>query len=56
VGRAVVTTDVCLELDDPGASPAGRVVADQPGADQRRGGLERRARQGRPVDDAQSNE
>jgi hypothetical protein len=56
VGRAVVTTDVCLELDDPGASPAGRVVADQPGADQRRGGLERGALQDRPVDDAQSNE
>jgi hypothetical protein len=56
VGRAVVTTDVRLELDDPAASPARRIVADEPGADQRRGGLERGALQDRPVDDAQSNE
>ncbi len=56
MGRAVVTTDVRLELHDPAASPARRVVADEPGADQRRGGLERGSRQDGPIDDAQSNE
>jgi hypothetical protein len=51
----VVRADVRLELDDPAAPPPGRVVADEPGADERRGGIERGARQDGPVDDAQPN-
>jgi hypothetical protein len=55
VRRLVVPADVRLELDDPAAPPSGRVVADEPGADQRRRGVERGARQDGPVDDAQPN-
>ena len=44
----VVAPDVRLELDDPADAPAGLVVADEPRAEQRPGGLERRRRAGRP--------
>jgi hypothetical protein len=55
VRRLVVATDVRLELDDPADPAPRRVVADEPGADEGRGGVERRAREDGPVDDAQPN-
>jgi hypothetical protein len=55
VRRLVVAADVRLELDDAADAPPRRVVADEPGADERRGGVQGRARQDGPVDDAQPN-
>jgi hypothetical protein len=55
VGGAIVPADVCLDLDDPADPAAGRVVADQARADQGPPGLERRAGQDAPVEDAQTN-
>jgi hypothetical protein len=55
VGRLVVRADVRLNLDDASDATAGRVVADQPGADESACGLERRPREDGPVEDAQLN-
>ena len=53
VGRAVVPSDVGLDLDDPADSPAGLVVTDQARAQQRPPGLERGPGQCRSIDQAQ---
>jgi hypothetical protein len=43
VGRLVGGSEIGLDLDDPGASPAGLVVADQSPPEQRGSDLERGA-------------
>jgi hypothetical protein len=53
VGSAIALADVGLDLDDPADPAAGRVVADQAGADERAARLERRAGQAAPLEDAQ---
>jgi hypothetical protein len=49
----VLATDVGLDLDDAALAPAARFVADQPGAQDRAGDVERRPGQRRAVEDAQ---
>jgi hypothetical protein len=51
---AVLRPPVCLDLDDAGLAPAGRVVADQPRAEQTRGDLLGRPGQALSIDDAQA--
>jgi hypothetical protein len=51
--RAIVATDVRLDLDDPPDATPGRVVADEMRSDKPACGLERRSRQEGPVEDAQ---
>ena len=55
VRRSVVRPEVRLDLDDTADPPPGGVVADKPGADERRTRSERQARKNGPVDDAQLN-
>jgi hypothetical protein len=54
VRRAIVGTDVRLDLDDPPGTSARGVLADEPAAEQSSRGVERRAFEQRAVDDAQS--
>jgi hypothetical protein len=49
----VVLPDVGLDLDDPPDPAAGVVVPDQPRAEQRPSGLERRPGERRAVDETQ---
>jgi len=51
--RAIVVTDVRLELDDPPDPATGRVSAHQSRPDERPGDVEGLAREEDPVDDAQ---
>jgi hypothetical protein len=55
VRRAVVAPDVRLELDDATDSPPGLVIADEAGADERSGRLQRRRREDGAIDRAQSS-
>jgi hypothetical protein len=53
VRGAIVLADVRLDLDDPADPPAGVVVPDQPCAEQRPSGLQRRRGEGCPIDECQ---
>ena len=55
VRRAIVRPEVGLDLDDPADPPPGRIVADEPGADEGAAGVEGRAGQDGPVEDAQTD-
>jgi hypothetical protein len=53
VRSLIVGSDVRLELDDAADAPTRGIVADEPRSDQFPGGGCGRARQERPLDDAQ---
>jgi hypothetical protein len=55
VRRQVIRAEIRLDLDDASDTTAGRVVADQPAAEERGGCVERPAVEDRPVEDAQRN-
>ena len=55
VRRAIVRPEIGLDLDDAADPTTGRVVPDEPGADEGAPGVEGRAGQDGPVEDAQND-
>ena len=51
MGGTILTTDVGLHLDDPPGAPAGGVVTDQQGSQERPAGLEGGLGEDRPIQD-----